>query len=143
MATLKQGELFKPELVKQMFSKVQGRSTLAKLSNQTPIPFTGVEQFIFNLDGNAEIVGEVVSNLQTAQPLLQKLSNRLNLYIKHVSQMNLNTHQKKNKLSISVFLLMDLLRKLQKDLTLLRFMALNQNHQQMHHSEILIHSMEL
>ena len=58
MATLKQGELFKPELVKQMFSKVQGRSTLAKLSNQTPIPFTGVEQFIFNLDGNAEIVGE-------------------------------------------------------------------------------------
>ena len=58
MATLKQGELFKPELVKQMFSKVQGRSTLAKLSNQMPIPFTGVEQFIFNLDGNAEIVGE-------------------------------------------------------------------------------------
>ena len=58
MATLKQGELFKPELVKQMFSKVQGRSTLAKLSNQTPIPFAGVEQFIFNLDGNAEIVGE-------------------------------------------------------------------------------------
>lgn len=58
MATLKQGELFKPELVKQMFSKVRGRSTLAKLSNQTPIPFAGVEQFIFNLDGNAEIVGE-------------------------------------------------------------------------------------
>ena len=58
MATLKQGELFKPELVKQMFSKVKGRSTLAKLSNQTPIPFTGVEQFIFNLEGNAQIVGE-------------------------------------------------------------------------------------
>lgn len=58
MATLKQGELFKPELVKQMITKVQGHSTLAKLSGQTPIPFAGVEQFIFNLDGNAEIVGE-------------------------------------------------------------------------------------
>ena len=58
MATLKQGELFKPELVRQMITKVQGHSTLAKLSGQTPIPFAGVEQFIFNLDGNAEIVGE-------------------------------------------------------------------------------------
>ena len=41
-----------------MISKVQGRSVLAKLSNQTPIPFNGVEQFIFNLEGNAQIVGE-------------------------------------------------------------------------------------
>lgn len=41
-----------------MISKVQGRSVLAKLSNQTPIPFNGVEQYIFNLEGNAQIVGE-------------------------------------------------------------------------------------
>lgn len=56
--SLKQGTLFKPELVKELISKVQGRSVLAKLSNQTPIPFNGVEQFIFNLEGNAQIVGE-------------------------------------------------------------------------------------
>ena len=37
---------------------MQGRSVLAKLSSQTPIPFNGVEQFIFNLEGNAQIVGE-------------------------------------------------------------------------------------
>lgn len=55
---LKQSTLFKPELVKELISKVQGRSVLAKLSNQTPIPFNGVEQFIFNLEGNAQIVGE-------------------------------------------------------------------------------------
>ena len=55
---LKQGTLFKPELVKELISKVQGRSVLAKLSSQTPIPFNGVEQFIFNLEGNAQIVGE-------------------------------------------------------------------------------------
>ena len=56
--SLKQGTLFKPELVKELISKVQGRSLLAKLSSQTPIPFNGVEQFIFNLEGNAQIVGE-------------------------------------------------------------------------------------
>lgn len=56
--SLKQGTLFQPELVKELISKVQGRSVLAKLSSQTPIPFNGVEQFIFSLEGNAQIVGE-------------------------------------------------------------------------------------
>ena len=56
--SMKAGTLFKPELVKELISKVQGRSVLAKLSSQTPIPFNGVEQFIFNLEGNAQIVGE-------------------------------------------------------------------------------------
>ena len=55
---MKKGTLFSPELVTDIMSKVQGRSTLAKLSNQTPIPFNGTEQFIFNLEGNAQIVGE-------------------------------------------------------------------------------------
>lgn len=55
---LKQGTLFPAELIPELISKVQGHSTLAKLSNQTPIPFNGVEQFIFNLEGNAQIVGE-------------------------------------------------------------------------------------
>lgn len=58
MSALKQGTLFQPELVKEIMSKVQGHSTLAKLSTQTPIPFNGTEQFIFSLDGNAQIVGE-------------------------------------------------------------------------------------
>lgn len=55
---LKKGTLFKPELVNEIMSKVKGHSTLAKLSNQQPIPFNGTEQFIFNLEGNAQIVGE-------------------------------------------------------------------------------------
>lgn len=56
--SLKAGTLFNPELVKELISKVQGKSVLAKLSAQTPIPFNGTEQFIFNLEGNAQIVGE-------------------------------------------------------------------------------------
>ena len=55
---MKQGTLFSPELVTEIMSKVQGRSTLAKLSNQQHIPFNGTEQFIFNLEGNAQIVEE-------------------------------------------------------------------------------------
>nr|DAW43996.1 MAG TPA: major capsid protein [Caudoviricetes sp.] len=58
MTTLQAGTLFKPELVKELISKVQGTSVLAQLSTQTPIPFNGTEQFIFNLEGDAQIVGE-------------------------------------------------------------------------------------
>lgn len=47
-----------PELVTELMTKVRGYSVLAKLSNQSAIPFNGTEQFIFNLDGNAQIVGE-------------------------------------------------------------------------------------
>ena len=54
---MKKATLFKPELVTEIMNKVQGRSALAKLSNQQPIPFNGTEQFIFNLEGNAQIVG--------------------------------------------------------------------------------------
>lgn len=56
--SLKAGSLFPAEIVKEIFSKVQGHSALANLSGQEPIPFSGTEQFIFNLEGNAQIVGE-------------------------------------------------------------------------------------
>lgn len=55
---LKSGDLFPVETVQEIFSKVKGHSTLAKLANQEAIPFSGTEQFIFNLEGNAQIVGE-------------------------------------------------------------------------------------
>lgn len=52
------GTLFQPELVTQMFDKVKGHSTLAKLSGATPMPFAGTDTFIFSMDGEAAIVGE-------------------------------------------------------------------------------------
>lgn len=58
MTTPKASTLFTPELVKELFSKVQGKSVLAALSAQQPIPFTGTTQMVFNLEGNAQIVGE-------------------------------------------------------------------------------------
>lgn len=50
--------LFPPELVKTMFSKVKGHSSLAKLSGSVPVPFAGTDMFIFTMDGEASIVGE-------------------------------------------------------------------------------------
>ena len=58
MTSQKAGTSFKPELVTELMTKVQGYSVLAKLSSQSAIPFNGTEQFIFNLEGNAQIVGE-------------------------------------------------------------------------------------
>ena len=70
---MKAGTLFKPELVTELISKVQGKSVLAKLSAQTPIPFNGVEQFIFNLEGNAQIVGEGEQKLGNKAKLTSKV----------------------------------------------------------------------
>lgn len=70
---MKTGTLFKPELVTELISKVQGKSVLAKLSAQTPIPFNGVEQFIFNLEGNAQIVGEGEQKLGNKAKLTSKV----------------------------------------------------------------------
>ena len=50
--------LFPAELVNDVFSKVKGHSTLARLAAQTPIPFAGTQEFVFSMDGEAAIVGE-------------------------------------------------------------------------------------
>lgn len=61
------------ELIPELMSKVVGHSTLAKLSNQKPIPFSGTEQFIFNLDGNAQIVGEGEQKLAGQANVVSKI----------------------------------------------------------------------
>lgn len=57
MAT-ERGNLFDPVLVKDLISKVKGKSSLAKLSGQTPIPFNGLKEFIFSMDNEIDIVAE-------------------------------------------------------------------------------------
>lgn len=56
--TLNASTNFPTQLATEMFSKVRGYSSLAKLSAQTPIPFNGITQFVFSLDSEASIVGE-------------------------------------------------------------------------------------
>lgn len=58
MAELTKGELFAPETVADLFSKVAGKSSLAKLAGTMPIPFNGAEIFTFSMDDEVNIVAE-------------------------------------------------------------------------------------
>ena len=57
-AQLAKGNLFDPELVKEVISKAKGHSSIAKLSPQKPIPFNGQKEFIFDFDSDIDIVAE-------------------------------------------------------------------------------------
>lgn len=50
--------LFSPELVSDLTNKVKGKSSLAKLCAQQPIPFKGMQEFTFTLDKEIDIVAE-------------------------------------------------------------------------------------
>lgn len=58
MATVKQGTLFPAELATEMFSKVKGHSSVAKMAASEPIPFAGKDVFTFNFESDISIVGE-------------------------------------------------------------------------------------
>lgn len=58
MAVLSKGNLFEPELVTDLINKVRGKSSLAVLSGQTPIPFNGQKEFTFTMDSEVDIVAE-------------------------------------------------------------------------------------
>ena len=57
MATSREN-LFDHVLVTDLINKVKGKSSLAKLSGQTPIPFNGLKEFIFSMDNEIDIVAE-------------------------------------------------------------------------------------
>lgn len=58
MATITKEIEFPKVLITDMFDKTKGHSALAKLSNQTPIAFSGNTVMTFNVDGEVSIVGE-------------------------------------------------------------------------------------
>lgn len=60
-STLTRGTLSTPQQTNEMFSKVRGKSSLAKLSASEPIPFNGKDVFVFDLDKEAMLVGENVA----------------------------------------------------------------------------------
>lgn len=50
--------LFDPKLVTDLMNKVKGKSSLAILSKQKPIPFNGQKEFTFTMDKEIDIVAE-------------------------------------------------------------------------------------
>ena len=56
--TLSRGEYFDPKVAKEIFNKVKGHSTIAKLCGSKPIPFNGSKEFTFTMDKEVDIVAE-------------------------------------------------------------------------------------
>lgn len=52
------GTLFDPVLVKDLINRVKGKSALAALSGQNPIPFNGQKEFTFTMDDEVDLVAE-------------------------------------------------------------------------------------
>lgn len=50
--------VFPAEMTKEVFIGAKGHSTIAKLSDQTPIPFSGTDVMTFSFDGEINLVGE-------------------------------------------------------------------------------------
>lgn len=57
-STLTKGSLFPIELAEEMFNMVRGKSSLARLSGASPIPFNGERVFTFNFDKEVDLVAE-------------------------------------------------------------------------------------
>lgn len=55
---LSKGDLFAPELVTDLINKVKGKSSLAVLSKQVPVPFNGQKEFTFTMDSDIDVVAE-------------------------------------------------------------------------------------
>lgn len=58
MSALAMGTLFPPEIEKEVFSKVKGHSSLARMTNSDPLKFSGKDVFVLSFDSDLSIVGE-------------------------------------------------------------------------------------
>lgn len=56
--TLSKANLFDPEIVTDLINKVKGKSSLAILSKEKPIPFNGSKEFTFTMDSEIDVVAE-------------------------------------------------------------------------------------
>lgn len=57
-SVLSKGELFAPHLVSALINNVKGKSALAALSEQEPVPFNGRKEFVFSMGDEVNLVAE-------------------------------------------------------------------------------------
>ena len=55
---LNMADKFDPELVKDLFNKAKGKSSIAALCKQEPLEFEGNKVFVFSMDNEVALVGE-------------------------------------------------------------------------------------
>lgn len=64
--------LFDPELVKDLITKVAGKSSIVKLANQEPVAFNGNKYFIFTMDDEVNLVAESAAKARGAMAVAPK-----------------------------------------------------------------------
>ena len=64
MAAVAMGSNFPKVLSQEIFNKVRGKSSLAKLSQQIPVAFTGTDVFTFDFDHEVSIVAEGAAKVE-------------------------------------------------------------------------------
>ena len=93
---LSKGSLFPELLVSDVVNKVRGKSSLASLSNATPLAFNGNKLFTFTLDKEMDIVGENDPKTKGGATIVAKTINPLKVeYGVRISDECM--HQKKQK----------------------------------------------
>lgn len=65
-------DIFTPALVKDLFNKVAGHSSLAKLANAEPLPFNGKEYVTFTMDDEVNLLGESEAKTKGSAGLVSK-----------------------------------------------------------------------
>ena len=68
--TLSKGTLFPPVIADEVFSKVKGKSALARLSAAEPIPFNGEDVFTFHLIVRLTLLLRMAQSQMVEQQLL-------------------------------------------------------------------------
>lgn len=56
--TINKGAMFDAKVASEIFNKVKGHSTIARLTGAEPIPFNGTKEFVFSMDKEIDIVAE-------------------------------------------------------------------------------------
>ncbi len=84
-------------------NKVKGKSSLAVLSGQTPIPFNGLKEFIFSMDNEIDIVAENGKKSEGGITVDPVKSYRSNSSTEREFQTNFCTRQKRNNDILTAF----------------------------------------
>ena len=126
MTTLSKGSLFDPELVTDLIDKVKGKSSLAVLSQQKPIPFNGQKEFVFTMDSEIDIVAENGKKSHGGVSLTPIKMVPIKVeYGARESQMSLFTHQREEQINIIKSFNDGYAKKLARGLDLMAFHGVN------------------
>lgn len=80
---INKGNLFPAKIMSELLTGIKGHSSLAKMANSEPLPISGKEYLTFNVDGEANIVGEGENKPAGGATVAAKVMNPIKLVLNH------------------------------------------------------------